>query len=141
MSFSFNDPLDALFGLQRALDARLGSEWIGRGTAAGGSYPPVNIFQQGDDFIAVLEAPGVGKGDLALEAKENTIRISGRKAIDYGEGASIHRRERLSGVFDRTIALPIDINPDAIRAEYKDGVLALFIPRAEHEKSRTIKIS
>ena len=43
MSMSFNDPFDALFALQRALDARLGSDWIGRGTAAGGSYPPVNI--------------------------------------------------------------------------------------------------
>jgi HSP20 family protein len=141
MSISFSDPFDALFALQRALDARQGSDWIGRGTAASGSYPPVNIFQQGDDFIAVLEVPGVDKSDLAIEAKENTIRISGRKAIDYGEGTSIHRRERLSGVFDRTIALPIDLNPDAMRAEYHDGVLALFVPRAEHEKARTIQIS
>ncbi len=141
MTVSFNDPFDALFALQRALDARLGNEWIGRGTAAGGSYPPVNIFQQGDDFVAVLEVPGVAKDDLAIEAKENTLRISGRKAIDYGEPTSIHRRERLSGVFDRTIALPIDINAEAVRAEYHDGVLALFIPRAEHEKPRTIKIS
>ncbi len=141
MNVSFNDPFEAIFALQRALDARLGSEWIGRGTAAGGSYPPVNVFQQGDDFVAVLELPGVAKDDLAIEAKENTLRISGRKAIDYGEGASIHRRERLSGVFDRTIALPIDINAEAVRAEYQNGVLALFIPRAEHEKPRTIKIS
>jgi HSP20 family protein len=140
MSLNFNDPFDALFTLQRALDARRGSEWIGRGTAAGGSYPPVNIFQQDDDFVAVLEVPGVGKDNLAIEAKENTIRISGRKAIDYGEDTSVHRRERLSGVFDRTIALPIDINPESVRAEYHDGVLALFIPRAEHEKPRTIKI-
>ena len=140
MSLNFNDPFDALFTLQRAIDARRGAEWIGRGTAASGSYPPVNIFQQGDDFIAVLEVPGVGKDNLAIEAKENTIRISGRKAINYGEGTSVHRRERLSGVFDRTIALPIDINPEAVRAEYHDGVLALFIPRAEHEKPRTIKI-
>lgn len=137
---SLNDPFDALFALQRALEARQGGEWIGRGTAAGGSYPPVNIFQQGDDFIAVLEVPGVVKDDLALEAKENTIRISGHKSIKYGEDTSIHRRERLSGVFDRTIALPVDINPDAVRAEYHDGVLALFIPRAEHERARTIKI-
>jgi len=140
MSLNLHDPFDALFTLQRALDARRGSEWMGRGTAASGSYPPVNIFQQGDDFIAVLEVPGVGKDNLSIEAKENTIRISGRKAIDYGEDTSVHRRERLSGVFDRTIALPIDINPESVRAEYHDGVLALFIPRAEHEKPRTIKI-
>src|SRR6478736_2463981 len=115
-------------GRSRRASAASGSR---HGTAAGGSYPPVNIFQQGDDFIAVVEVPGVSKDDLAIEVKENTIRISGRKAIDYGEGVSVHRRERLSGVFDRSIALPIDINPDAVRAEYHDGVLALFVPRAE----------
>ena len=141
MSLSFNDPFDALFALQRALEARVDSEWIGHGTAAGGSYPPVNIFQQGDDLIAVLEVPGVGKGDLAIEAKENTIRISGRKAIDYGQGASMHRRERVSGVFDRTLSVPMEIDPNGIQAEYRDGVLALFIPRAESQRPRTIKIT
>jgi hypothetical protein len=44
---SYNDPFDALFALQRALDARLASDWMGAGTAARGSYPPVNVFQQG----------------------------------------------------------------------------------------------
>ena len=80
------------------------------------------------------------KGDLQIEAKENTIRIFGNKAITYEKDASIHRRERLSGVFNRTISIPIQINPDSIRAEYRDGVLALHIPRAESEKPRTIKI-
>jgi hypothetical protein len=51
MMSSYDDPFDALFALQRALDARLASDWMGAGTAARGSYPPVNIFQQGDDFV------------------------------------------------------------------------------------------
>jgi HSP20 family molecular chaperone IbpA len=45
------------------------------------------------------------------------------------------------GMFDRTIAIPIPIDPDRIRAEYRDGVLALFLPRAEREKPRSIKIA
>jgi HSP20 family protein len=137
----YSDPFEALFALQRALDARLASDWIGASTAAMGGYPPINIFQKGDDLVAVIELPGVNKGDLQIEAKENSIRISGRKAIAYEQGASMHRRERLSGVFDRTFSVPIQIDPDGIRAEYRDGVLALFIPRAEREKPRTIKIT
>jgi HSP20 family protein len=114
---------------------------MGESTAAIGSYPSINIFQKGDDFVAVVvELPGVSKNDLQIEAKENTIRIVGNKAIMYEKDASVHRRERLSGVFNRTISIPIQINPDGIRAEYRDGVLALHIPRAESEKPRTIKI-
>jgi HSP20 family protein len=137
---NYNDPFEALFALQRALDARLDSDWMGDSTAGIGSYPPINIFQKGDDFVAVVELPGVNKDDLQIEAKENTIRVFGNKAIAYEKDASVHRRERLSGVFNRTISIPIQINPDGIRAEYRDGVLALHIPRAESEKPRTIKI-
>ena len=137
---NYNDPFDALFALQRALDARHDSDWMGESTAGIGSYPPMNIFQKGDDFVAVVELPGVNKDDLQIEAKENTIRIFGNKAITYEKDASVHRRERLSGVFNRTISIPVEINPDGIRAEYRDGILALHIPRAETEKPRTIKI-
>ena len=141
MFTSFRDPFEALFTLQRALDARIASDWIGRGTAAIGSFPPVNIFQKGEDLVAVVELPGIDKNDLEIEAKENTIRINGRKAIAYGEQASVHRRERVSGVFDRTLSVPIRIEPDRIKAEYRDGLLALFIPRAEADRPRSIKVS
>jgi HSP20 family protein len=137
---SFSDPFEALFALQRALDSRLGAEW-GSGTTGAGAYPPINVFEQGGDFVAVIELPGIDKADLQLEAKENTIRISGKKTASYDERASVHRRERVWGVFDRTLTLPVNINPDAIRAEYQDGVLALSIPRAESEKPRSIKIN
>jgi HSP20 family protein len=141
MFASFSDPFEALFTLQRALDARIASDWMGRGTAASGSFPPINIFQKGEDLVAVVELPGVDKSDLEIEAKENTIRIRGRKAIAYGEQASVHRRERVSGMFDRTVSVPIRIEPDQIKAEYRDGLLVLFIPRAEADKPRAIKVS
>ena len=114
---------------------------MGSSTTGMGSFPPINIFQQGDDFVAIVELPGVDKNDLGIDVKENTIRISGKKTINYDEGASVHRRERVPGVFDRTLSVPILIDPDAVKAEYRDEVLALFIPRAESDKPRTIKIS
>jgi HSP20 family protein len=138
---NFNDPFETLFAIQRALDARIASDWMGSRTTGIGSFPPINIFQQNDDFVAIVELPGVDKDDLEIEVKENTIRISGDKTIKYEDGASIHRRERVWGVFDRTLSVPIQINPDAVKAEYRDGVLALFIPRAESDKPRTIKIT
>ena len=141
MMTNFSDPFETLFAIQRALDARIASDWMGSRTTGIGSFPPINIFQQNDDFVEIDELPGVDKNDLEIEVKENTIRISGHKTIKYEDGASIHRRERVWGVFDRTLSVPIQINPDAVKAEYRDGVLALFIPRAESDKPRTIKIT
>ena len=141
MFASFSDPFEALLALQRALDSRISSDWMGRSTAAIGSFPPINIFQKGDDFVAVVELPGVEKNDLEIEAKENTIRLRGKRTISYGDQASVHRRERIAGVFDRTLSVPIRIEPDRIKAEYRDGILALFIPRAEADKPRSIKLS
>ena len=141
MIMGYADPFETLFAFQRALESRLASDWLGTTTASMGTYPPVNVFQQGDDLVAIVELPGVQKEDLNVQAKENTIRIAGRKAIDYPENVSLHRRERLSGVFDRTLVVPMQIDPDGIKAEYNDGLLALFIPRAERDKPRNIQIS
>jgi HSP20 family protein len=140
MAMTYTDPLDALFALQRALDARMASDWLRDATTSRGPFPPINVFQQGEDLLAVIELPGVSKDDLELQAKENVIRISGKKTVSYKEGVSVHRRERVSGEFDRTLTIPIQIDPDGIKAEYHDGVLALFLPRAESDKPRSIKI-
>jgi HSP20 family protein len=89
-------------------------------------------------LVAVIELPGIDREEI--QAKDNVIRVAGRKSVNYPEQASAHRRERLWGEFDRTITVPMRIDPGAIKAEYNDGLLALFIPRAEHDKPRTIQI-
>ena len=134
------DPFDALFQLQRALETRLESDWLSSATTGVGAFPPINVFQQGHDFVVIVELPGVKADALNMEAKENSLRLSGTKSFEYDEKASLHRRERIAGSFDRTITLPVRIDPDRIKAEYRDGILALFIPRAESDKPRSIKI-
>ena len=99
------------------------------------------MFQQGDDILAIIELPGIDKNSLQVEAKENTIRIAGKKAVAYPEGASVHRRERTFGAFDRTLSLPVALDPERIKAEYRDGILALHLPRSERDRPRAIKIS
>lgn len=141
MAFAYTDPFETLFALQRALDAQRESDWLGAGTAGAGAFPPINVFQKGDDYVAVVELPGVDKVDLQVEARENTIRIAGKKTVKYEDGSSIHRRERIAGTFDRSFTLPIAIDADGIIAEWRDGLLALFIPRAQSQKPRSIKIN
>lgn len=141
MITAFVDPFEAMFNLQRALDARLASDWMQDQTTSDGPFPPINVFQQGDDLLAIIELPGIDKSSLQIEAKENTIRIAGKKAVSYPEGVSVHRRERVAGEFNRTISVPVRLEPDRIKAEYHDGILALFLPRSERDKPRTITVS
>jgi HSP20 family protein len=141
MITGFADPFDTLFNLQRALEARVASDWLQNQTTSQGPFPPINVFQQEDGLLAIIELPGVDKKGLQIQAKENTIRISGKKAVSYPEGVSVHRRERSFGEFDRTLSLPVQLDPDGIKAEYRDGILALFLPRSERDKPRSIKIS
>jgi len=141
MITAFADPFETLLNLQRALEARTASDWLQNQTTSQGPFPPINVFQQGHDILAVIELPGVDKNDLQIQAKNNTIQISGRKAVTYPEGVSLHRRERMRGEFDRTITLPVRIDADHIKAEYRDGILALFLPRSESDKPRTISVS
>jgi HSP20 family protein len=141
MATDYGDPFDTLFNLQRAVEARIASDWLEHQTAAQGPFPPINVFQQGENILAIVELPGVDKSDLQIQAKENTLRISGKKIAKFPEGVSVHRRERIFGEFDRTLSLPVQLDPDGIKAEYRDGILALFLPRAERDKPRTIKIN
>ena len=140
MLFTRSDPFSALASLQRSLESFRTSDWLRGQTASVGAFPPINMFRKGDDYIAIIELAGMNKEDLSIEAKDNVIRLSGKKASSYPEQASTHRRERLFGTFDRSISVPIRFDADKLKAEYRDGVLALFIPRAEEDKPRSINI-
>jgi HSP20 family protein len=137
----FADPFDELSSLQQALDTFRASGWLTSGPSGSGSYPPLNVFRKGDDFIIITELAGIKKSELDVQIKGNTIRLAGTKSVTHPEKASLHRRERLSGRFDRAISLPVEINADTVKAEYRDGILALFLPRAERDKPKSIEIA
>jgi HSP20 family protein len=137
----FPDPFETLPGLQQALDTFRTSGWLQPGLSGGGTYPPINVFRKGDDFIVITEVPGIKRSDIEVQVKGNTIRLAGTKSVTYGEKVSLHRRERLAGRFDRAVTLPIEINPEGVKAECRDGVLALFLPRAERDKPKSIQVA
>jgi len=135
------DPFDALSNFQQALDAFRASDWLEAGPSGAGSYPPLNVFRKGDDFLIIAEVPGVKKNELEIQVKGSTIRVAGTKSTSYPEKASVHRRERLAGRFDRALTLPVEIDADKVKAECRDGILALFLPRAERDKPKSIKVA
>ena len=141
MAFFISSPFDALVEFQRSLDAFRDSSWLDS-FSGGGAFPPLNVFSKGDDIVIVTEAPGVHKADLRIEVKENAVRIAGKKDASYGgDRVSLHRRERPFGSFDRTVSLPVEVDPDRVKAELRDGILALYLPRAERSKPKTINIA
>ena len=140
MAASFYDPVDALLHLQQALDSFRTSNWLSASPSASGAYPPLNVFRKGDDLVVIAEVPGIRKSDLQIQVKGNTIRITGSKLVEYGERAGLHRRERLAGRFDRAITVPVEVDADNVKAECRDGMLALYLPRAERDKPTTIAI-
>ena len=141
MATFFPDPFDTLLQLQQALDSFRTSGWLGTGPSAGGAYPPLNIFRKGDDIVVIAEVPGIGKSDLEIQVMGKTIRISGSKTVEYGDQAGLHRRERLAGRFDRAFTVPVEIDASQVKAECRDGILALYLPRAERDKPKTIAVN
>ncbi len=141
MATTFTSPLDALLRLQRALDTTRTSDWFGLGTSSHGSFPPINVFRQDDNFVVVAELPGVPRENIDVQIHRDRVRILGKKTIDYGENVSVHRRERDSGSFDRTLTMPFQIDPRGVKAEYHDGILTLQVPPAEQEKPRSINVA
>jgi HSP20 family protein len=135
------DPFAALLTVQRAMDNATRNDWFGTLTGGRGAFPPVNVFEQDGDFVLVAELPGVKKEDLDIQVKGDTVRVHGKKSVEYADDASVHRRERAGGEFDRTLTLPAQLDAAKVSAEYRDGVLTLRLPRAESEKPRSVTIN
>jgi HSP20 family protein len=141
MVIRVRDPFATLAAVQRAMDNAMGNDWFGGRTAGAGAYPPVNVFNEGEDFVVVAELPGVKKEDLDVQVRGDTLRIKGKKTVGHEVKASVHRRERSAGDFDRTLTLPAQLDAGKVSADYRDGVLTVRLPRAESERPRTVAIN
>ncbi len=107
-----------------------------------GVFPPVNVTQDDNHYYVRAEVPGVRASDLTISALRNRVSISGRREIPQEhERASYHRKERADGTFDRTIALPTDLDSERVEASYTDGILTLKLPKAAAAKPRQITVN
>lgn len=105
------------------------------------AYPPVNVWSSGDGVIIDAELPGVDPADVNISVTGNELTISGKvNAAASDEAETCIRRERPSGEFARTLRLSFQADAAAVKAQYKNGVLRLTVPRPEREKPRKIAI-
>lgn len=104
-------------------------------------FPLVNFNEdEGHVYIEAL-VPGVEPTEIDLSVLGNTVMISGeRKPFAGKEGQIVHRSELGSGKFSRTLELPVDIDPNKISAQCKDGIMQITLAKAEHAKPKKIDI-
>lgn len=104
--------------------------------------PAVDIVETEEEYLVVADLPGVDKRDLEVSVTGSLLAIKGvKKAEGNSDKRKVFRKETWVGSFSRTIDLPAEIDPGKIKAELKDGVLALRIAKREEAKTRLIAVN
>lgn len=103
-------------------------------------FPPINMWQDDQAVHVEAELPGFSMNDLEITLHENRLTLRGRRESVTSSGASYLRRERRAGEFSRAIPLPIEVDPDHVSAEFRNGVLHVTMPKAAAAQPRRIEI-
>ncbi len=103
--------------------------------------PPLDVFQTQDHMFVKCELPGMKKEDIQISLHENTLTISGerKQEQEVKEGES-YRTERFFGRFHRSLTLPVSVQANNVKAQYKDGILAITLAKAEEAKPKQIAV-
>jgi HSP20 family protein len=105
-------------------------------------FPLLNVVEKGNAFVVTAEIPGLKLDDVEIKVEGDTLALKGeRKPLDLGDKASFHRRERAAGRFQRSLTLPRAIDPDNVKATYKNGVLTITLPVHQAAMPKQISIS
>jgi HSP20 family protein len=92
--------------------------------------PPVDIYETDDALVLQVELPGVAKDAVTVELHEHTLTLSGERTREPAvTGGQSHREEGRYGAFQRAFRMPTIVDQAKIQATYKDGVLALRLPK------------
>lgn len=103
---------------------------------------PVELIERDKNLIMKVMIPGMKKEDINVEVSEDSVNILGECKADYNEEKDlIHRSEFCIGRFSRMLSLPQKIDHQKVKAEYKDGVLTLIMPKSECETKKTTKVN
>ncbi len=131
---NLRDEIDRLFEAPMAELARssqLLSGWT----------PALDISEDKDNVYVRVELAGMRKEDIDVSLHNGSLSISGeRKSEDKFKDAEVYRAERFFGRFQRTVTLPTVVAVDKIKAQYKDGILDVVLPKAEEAKPKHIDV-
>ena len=136
----FHDLLDMQSEMGWFLDTYFGRQ-ARPGTTDRVWAPAIDMYETEDDLVVTTELPGVKESEVHLSIVGDVLSLHGRRMPEaQAKEENYHRVERWSGDFERHIQLPIPVQPDKVRASYRDGVLEIRLPKVEAVKPREIKI-
>jgi HSP20 family protein len=134
-----------LSNLGDELDRLFESPWSELGRTSQllrGWTPALDVYENKENFIVKAELPGVRKEDIDVSLHADSLSISGERKGETKEGdAEVCRAERFFGRFQRTVTLPAPVAADKVKAQYKDGILTVTLPKTEEAKPKQIDIS
>ncbi|MDF3020301.1 MAG: molecular chaperon [Steroidobacteraceae bacterium] len=103
--------------------------------------PAVDIHEEPKQFVVRADLPGVKPADIEITAEKGVLSLRGARNFEQkSDDGHYSRLERVTGKFVRTFTLPENVQTDAIKAQFKDGVLELTIPKAEKPEPRRIEV-
>ena len=102
---------------------------------------PLDLYREGDTFVASLDLPGVDPGSIDIDMEDRTLTIRAERKAPQNEGLQWVTHERPTGTFARQMTLGYGLDLSNVVANYSDGVLTLTIPVAEEAKPRKIQVS
>jgi len=104
-------------------------------------FPALNIVEQRDSLVIKAELPGVRAEHLEISLEGDTLTLKGQRAVQTGEEKiSYHRREIETGNFNRSITLPIKVNPETVHAKLTGGILTITMEKAAEVKPRQVTV-
>ena len=116
---------------------RKGEEELNTGTF----YPAVDISEGEKDITLKAELPGIDKKDVHLEINDGVITLRGERKLEKEDKKEhYHRVERSYGSFNRSFTLPTTVDSGKVKANYKDGILEVTLPRKEEAKPKSIPV-
>jgi HSP20 family protein len=106
-----------------------------------GWTPALDLHEDKDHLVVKAELPGMKKEDLDISLHDGCLSLSGeRKSEEKFQNAEVYRAERFFGRFQRTVTLPAPVAADNVKAQYKDGVLTITLPKTEEAKPKQIDV-
>src|SRR6201987_2410284 len=141
------EPARELQSIQQEVNRLFGSVFDGavvtgaNGGVARRWIPAMDLVEDGGEFVLRADLPGVSEDGVKIELEDNVLTVSGERRSEHEERKDgYYRVERASGSFSRSLTLPEGVDPESIRAEFKDGVLEVRIPKPEERKRRRVEI-
>ncbi|UCE59935.1 MAG: Hsp20/alpha crystallin family protein [Phycisphaerales bacterium] len=108
---------------------------------AGRGYPNLNVWEDGEAYIAEAEVPGIKLEDLEISVVDDELTIKGERKACGCEDVTYHRRERGVGSFSRVLHLPAEVDPEKVEATLSNGVLTIKLAKAQAVLPRKIEVT